>query len=132
MDQDKPTGRFAPGPVSYAGETNADYRSRIALHQAEMLERRQQELQDQISPLNTPSARIRIWERLHQLTLPKDPAHRIIESIATATGLTAEDVRAEQRLRLVPVAPAASPAVSDAASIVTAAPPAAPAPPTAS
>jgi len=105
MEQDKPTGRFSPGPVSYAGETNADYRSRIALHQAELRERRQQELQDQISPLNTPSARIRIWERLHQLTLPRDPEHRIIENIAAATGLTVEDVRAEQRLRLTPVRP---------------------------
>jgi hypothetical protein len=81
------------------GETNGDYRERLARVHAEALERRQQELHEQSAPHNDASARIRIWERLHQIDLPRNPAHRLIDIIAANTGLSASDVLAEQQIR---------------------------------
>ncbi len=49
---------------------------------------------------NTPGERIRIWERLHGLTLPRDPTHRLLAVVATATDLALEQVLEEQRRRL--------------------------------
>ena len=106
MDQNKPSGSISRDPVPFAGESNADYRARIMAHQAEAAERRQLELLDQRSSMNTPSARIRIWERLHQVDLPRSPTHRLIDVIAAQTDLTCEDVRDEQRLRAMPAIPA--------------------------
>ncbi len=94
-----------------AGETNADYRTRMAILQAQALEQWQKQLAEQSSVLNSPSDRIRVWERRHQIELPRDPGHRLIKLIAANTGLSAEDVYAEQRLRaearmhVAPVAP---------------------------
>lgn len=90
---------FGSGSAPRAGETQADYRQRLTLLQAEALERRQKELGEQRSPLNTPADRIRIWERLHQLSLPRSPSHRLISVIAANTGLSPEEVRLEQRER---------------------------------
>jgi hypothetical protein len=67
--------------------------------QAEAAERRRVDLAEQSSRLKTPEERIRIWERIHEVTLPKDPAHRLVEIIATNTGLTDADVRDEQQRR---------------------------------
>ena len=76
MEQDKWVGRsVGDSVVPHAGETNADYRARLAHIREEAIERRQQQLNEQSSPHNTPSDRIRIWERLHQVELPQvDPA----------------------------------------------------------
>jgi DNA-binding transcriptional regulator YiaG len=109
MEQDKLAGRLQQAPVPFAGETNNDYRARIAHHQAELQERRQRELLEQASTLNTPSARIRIWERLHRVSLPRDPQHRLLDVIATNTGLTIDEVRDEQRLRVAAATPAIVP-----------------------
>jgi hypothetical protein len=95
-------------PTQFAGELVADYRERLQRQQAEALEQRARELAEQTSTLNTPSDRIRIWERRHGLPLPTDPAHRLLQVIASGTGLTLEVVRAEQRLRRSPPPPAAS------------------------
>lgn len=110
LDRDKSATSASFAPVPFAGETNNDYRARIAHHQADMLEQRQRELQEQASTLNTPTVRIRIWERLHQVSLPRDPNHRLLGVIAANTGLTLDEVLDEQRLRLAPpVAVAALP-----------------------
>lgn len=94
MDSDKQTD-YAPKP----GDANADFRDRLAQRQAEALELRRRELAEQASDAHTPAARIRIWERLHQVALPQNPAHRVLPVIAAQTGLTLEEVRAEQRQR---------------------------------
>ena len=83
----------------WAGDSTVDYRARMAIHRAEALERWRRELAEQSSVLNSPSDRIRVWERRHQIDLPRDPGHRLIELIAANTGLSAEDVYAEQWLR---------------------------------
>ena len=101
-----------PGPLShnvmpYAGERDADFRARVALQQAEAVERRRQELLEQTSMLNTPEQRIRVWERLHAVGLPRSPAHRLLHVIADGTALTLEQVHAEQQRRTLPAAPPA-------------------------
>jgi hypothetical protein len=73
------------------------------------VERRQQALQEQSSTLNAPAVRIRTWEGLHQLAMPRDPSHRLIGVIAAATGLSLEEVHDEQRQRLSPAVPVAAP-----------------------
>ena len=99
MPESAAPDRIVPTSAFQVGESSADYRQRMALLQAEALERRQQELGEQRSPLNTPADRIRIWERVHQLQLPRSPSHRVVSVIAAHTNLSLEDVRAEQRLR---------------------------------
>ena len=82
-----------------------DYRARIERDNLESIERRQQALADQRSPVNTPEVRVRIWEKLHQLRLPKDPAHAILLVIVQQTGLGLADVQEVQRLRALPMLP---------------------------
>jgi hypothetical protein len=81
------------------GDSTADYRTRMANLQAEALEHWQKQLAEQSSVLNSPSDRIRVWERRHQIDLPRDPGHPLVKLIAANTGLSAEEVYAEQRLR---------------------------------
>jgi hypothetical protein len=97
-------------PTQFAGELVADYRERLQRQQAEAVEQRARELAEQTSTLNTPSDRIRIWERRHGLPLPTDPSHRLLQVVATGTGLTLDAVRAEQRQRRAqpPVIPTVS------------------------
>jgi hypothetical protein len=79
-----------------------DYRARLVHAQAEAAERRRIDLAEQSSRLKTAEERIRIWERIHEVTLPRDPAHRLVEIIAANTGLTGADVRDEQQRRAAP------------------------------
>jgi hypothetical protein len=90
-----------------AGEPNADYRARIARRQAEAAEIRQRELIEQTSIINPPDLRIRIWERLHEITMPRDASHRLLRVIAAQTGLTMAEVQAEQHNRANPTPVAA-------------------------
>jgi hypothetical protein len=76
-----------------------DFRARLVHQQAEAAERRRFDLAEQSSRLKTAEERIRIWERIHEVTLPRDTAHRLVEIIAANTGLTDADVRDEQRRR---------------------------------
>jgi hypothetical protein len=97
--KDPTQDRIALGNAQRAGETQTDYRQRIALLQAEAVERRRHELGEQCAPHKTPADRIIIWERLHQLPLPGSPGHRLIRIIAADTGLSVNEVHAEQRAR---------------------------------
>jgi hypothetical protein len=85
--------------LPFAGEPNADFRARIARRQAEAAEVRQRELVEQASTINAPDLRIRIWERLHEISLPRDSGHRLLGVIAAQTGLTMIQVQDEQRSR---------------------------------
>ena len=76
-----------------------DFRARLVQQQTETAERRKMDLAEQSSRLKSAEERIRIWERIHEVTLPRDPAHRLVEIIATNTGLTEADVREEQQRR---------------------------------
>jgi hypothetical protein len=81
-----------------------DHRARIERAQLEAAERRRQALVDQSSPQNSHDARVRTWERLHQVRLPKNPEHAVLVVIAQQTGMTLADVQAVQRQRVVPPA----------------------------
>ena len=62
----------------------------------------QRERIEQSCELNTPAIRIRAWERLHRLTLPRGSAHSVLSVVAEATHLTLEQVREEQQRRSEP------------------------------
>ena len=72
---------------------------RLAHEEYERAEKRRQDLAEQRSDLNPPDVRIRMWEKVHQLRLPSDPTHPILDVIAVSTRLTLAEVREEQRTR---------------------------------
>ena len=76
-----------------------DFRARLIHQQAENAERRRHDLAEQSSRLKSAEERIRIWERIHEVNLPRDPAHNLVEIIAANTGLTEAEVREEQQRR---------------------------------
>jgi len=80
-----------------------DHRARIERAQLEAAERREQSLIDQRSTANSLDTRVRAWERLHQVRLPKDPAHSVLLLVAKQTGMTLNDVQDVQRQRAQPV-----------------------------
>jgi hypothetical protein len=100
MDNSQQADYIAPKP----GESITDFRDRIAQRQAEAVELRRRELAEQTCDSHTPAARIKIWERLHQVALPRNPTHQVLRVIAASTGLTLEEVHAEQRQRTTPAA----------------------------
>ena len=83
-------------------DTTLDHRARIERAQLEAAERRTQSIADQRSPSNSHDQRVRAWERLHQVSLPKDPAHRVLRVVAKQTGMALADVLEVQRLRVRP------------------------------
>ena len=112
MTTDRWTDRPNRAASPFPGELVSDFRERLARQQAEASEQRLRELAEQTSLANSPTARIRIWERLHGLTLPRDPNHRLLQVVADGTGLPLEEVLLEQRQRLegpLPVAAAPAP-----------------------
>jgi hypothetical protein len=80
-------------------ELATDYRARLAHEAALAQERRQADLAAQVSIHNTPAERIRIWERVHGLSLPRDPGHRLLLAVAAGTELALDQVQEEQRQR---------------------------------
>jgi hypothetical protein len=72
---------------------------RLAHEEYERAEKRRQELAEMRSALNSPDVRIRTWERVHQLRLPSDPEHPVLDVIAVSTRLTLAEVQEEQRTR---------------------------------
>jgi hypothetical protein len=96
---------YKPGPAlgrptaQNGDDPMMDFRARLVHQQAEAAERRRLDLAEQSSRLKTAEERIRIWERIHEVTLPRDSAHRLVEIIAANTGLTDAEVREEQSRR---------------------------------
>lgn len=79
-----------------------DFRAQAERRRLEIEQRRSQALLDQSSLNNSPETRVRIWERLHQLRLPKDPDHAILRQIARQTQLPLAEVQEVQRQRALP------------------------------
>ncbi len=99
MNEFKPSSAPGRTGIAAADDPMMDFRARLVHQQAEAAERRRMDLADQSSRLKSAEERIRIWERIHEVTLPRDPAHRLVEIIAVNTGLTDADVRSEQQRR---------------------------------
>lgn len=76
-----------------------DYRARAERLRLETEQQRQRALHDQCDPDNAPETRVRIWEKLHQVRLPKDPSHAILAVVAQQTGLELQAIIEVQRLR---------------------------------
>jgi hypothetical protein len=85
--------------LPHAGDLIKSAAERLAHEEYERAEKRRQELAEMRSALNPPDVRIRTWERVHQLRLPSDPAHPVLDVIAVSTRLTLAEVREEQRTR---------------------------------
>jgi hypothetical protein len=87
-----------------------------ATQRREMAERAEQEraesrrlkLESQWSPDAFPAQRIRIWESLHALQLPRTAGHPLLAVIARQTHLSLADIEGEQSRRRLELAPAAS------------------------
>jgi len=73
---------------------------RQAQEDQQRADERRHALAEQRSSINSPDVRIRVWEKLHALRMPGDPAHPIIAVIAIATGLTIAQVQEEQQARV--------------------------------
>ena len=99
MNQYKPIPTMGRPSVPTGDDPMMDFRARLIHQQAENAERRRHDLAEQSSRLKTAEERIRIWERIHEIPLPRDSAHRLVEIIAANTGLTDADVRDEQQRR---------------------------------
>ena len=109
MSKDYTGDHFTTGSRPLIGESGDDFRQRQAILQAEAARKREQEIGEQRSPENSASIRIRIWERRHQLPLPRSATHGLLTNIAEDTGLTLADVHAEQQARALARAGVAKP-----------------------
>jgi hypothetical protein len=76
-----------------------DPRSQFERQQEEAAERRAQALLEQRAPERTPEARVRTWETLHQVRLPRSPHHAVLMVVAEQTGLALTDLYEVQRQR---------------------------------
>lgn len=76
-----------------------DHRARLERARLDAEEQREQALLGQRSAENSPDERVRIWERLHQLHMPRNPGHAILLVIARQTGLHLDQVRTVQLQR---------------------------------
>jgi hypothetical protein len=96
MTSNPPTPRDSsvqPNPRTELIRTHAEM---LAADAEARAAKRRMDLEELRSDLKTPEERIRVWERVHGLSLPRDPNHRIIGAIARETRLTLEQVRAVQ------------------------------------
>jgi hypothetical protein len=57
----------------------------------------------QSSPLSGPEERIRLWEKLHALNLPRSAQHKLLGVIAEQTNLSIQDILDAQQRRAAPV-----------------------------
>jgi hypothetical protein len=79
-----------------------EHRARVAIEEETRIAKRLAAQAEQCESSTTPEARIRAWERLHELRLPSDAAHPIISIIALATHLTVAEVWQVQQARDTP------------------------------
>ena len=97
MSSNPPNSRFSSPHSSPASELIRTHAEMLAAEAEAHAARRRVELEELRSDLMSPEQRIRAWERVHGLTLPRDPNHRILSAIAVSTRLTLEQVRAVQQ-----------------------------------
>lgn len=99
MVEHNPYGGVVPDPGSLA-----DRRAQVEHEQQQRLLERQQQIALLTSPLSTPEERIRLWEKLHALNLPRSPTHKLLRLIAEHTELSLEQVLEVQRRSFAPPA----------------------------
>jgi hypothetical protein len=85
--------------ASAAEDIIRDHRARVAIEEETRIVKRLAAQAEQCETSTTPEARIRAWEKLHELRLPSDAGHPIVTIIALATHLTVAEVWQEQQVR---------------------------------
>lgn len=93
------SSRFDLDPSQHFGGSAADRRAAALRLEHEREQARRQELDAQACFDTPPQERIRIWERLHALELPRSSRHPLLAVIAAQTRLSLRDVQEEQRRR---------------------------------
>jgi hypothetical protein len=81
----------------------AERRAQIEHQNQERAAERQQQIALQSSPLSGPEERIRLWEKLHALNLPRSAQHKLLGVIAEQTNLSIQDILDAQQRRAAPV-----------------------------
>ena len=76
--------------------TVEERRARIEQEENAARAERHRQLEAQRSMLSPARERIRLWERLHKLHLPRDANHALLPIIARETDLTVIDIQQEQ------------------------------------
>ena len=87
------------------GAGQADSRAKALRAAEERAQERVRQLHLLSSPLYSPEERIRLWEKLHMLALPRASTHPLLSLIASVTALTLEQVQDEQRRRRLSMEP---------------------------
>lgn len=99
MNGSKPNSTYVETTAPFATALAGEHRDRVLLEEAAAAQRRQHDLLEQTSLKHPPEIRIRIWEQLHQIRLPREPAHRLLSVIAAQTDLSVAQVNHEQHRR---------------------------------
>lgn len=93
------TWLFTPDARAAASPTK-DPLDRITAEQLERVERNRATREEMRSDQSSATQKIRAWEKLHGLRLPRDPNHLILHLIAKQTGLPLNAVLEEQSGRV--------------------------------
>jgi hypothetical protein len=75
-----------------------DRREQFEHEQQQRIEERKQQVALLSSPLSADE-RIRLWEKLHALALPRSPTHKLLPIIAQQTAIALSEVLEVQRQR---------------------------------
>jgi len=94
--------RSYDGAVTDPGSL-ADRRAQFAQEQQQRMVERQQQMASLCSPLSSADERIRLWEKLHALELPRSPTHKLLCLIAQQTEISLAQVLEVQQRRFAPV-----------------------------
>ena len=94
-----PSTRSSPESPHFFSADPSEHRRRVQQAADERAAQRGSELESQASPMKDPRERIEIWERLHELRLPRISGHVLVLVIARQTGLTVGQVLEEQQRR---------------------------------
>ncbi len=88
-----------PDPSQTLLPSAVERRAAVRLANERKASERRSELDSLTAPTLSPHERIIAWERIHALTLPRSTDHPLARIIASRTGLTVEDITAEQSRR---------------------------------
>lgn len=89
-----------------------DYRAQLEVQALEAAQRRERALLDQRSAHHSAAMRVHLWEKLHQVRLPRDPVHPILIQVAQQTALTLAEVLEVQSRRTAAAAAQQRPATA--------------------
>jgi hypothetical protein len=107
--------------IAFIGDL-AERRAHIEHQNQERAAERQQQIALQSSPLSGPEERIRLWEKLHALDLPRSAQHKLLGVIAEQTNLSIQEVLDAQQRRVAPVVKSVTAPIAELVAVAMAAP----------